>query len=235
LMQVEDAAGGEGAPQLQPEQQQQQVQQQQQQAKSQEGAEAGGGASAAAQAPDATQQAGVQTDAAQVGSSSAEASPVEGGEQPASPSPSPPPPSPPPPSPPPPSPPPPPPSPPPPAVPATAVMQPATHEDFLRPEAAETLFYLWRATGDSVYREWGWAMFRAWEKYCKQEDGGYVTSRDVFQVRHGGPGWDGCRTDGGQLPGSVVRVWHAFVVPPSGQLAAALGALVLWYPNVVLG
>jgi mannosyl-oligosaccharide alpha-1,2-mannosidase len=56
----------------------------------------------------------------------------------------------------------------------------------LRPEAVETLFYLWRATGDEIYREWGWNMFRAFERYCRMESGGYATVADVNQVRDAG-------------------------------------------------
>jgi mannosyl-oligosaccharide alpha-1,2-mannosidase len=37
----------------------------------------------------------------------------------------------------------------------------------LRPEAAESLFVLNQLTGDPVYREWGWEMFQAIEKYCR--------------------------------------------------------------------
>jgi hypothetical protein len=57
-----------------------------------------------------------------------------------------------------------------------------TTKDFLRPEAAETLFYLWRATGDEIYREWGWNMFRAFERWCRVGSGGYATMRDVNSV-----------------------------------------------------
>lgn len=37
----------------------------------------------------------------------------------------------------------------------------------LRPETIESLFYLWRYTGNTIYREWGWAIFEALERYCK--------------------------------------------------------------------
>ncbi|KAI8462830.1 MAG: glycoside hydrolase [Monoraphidium minutum] len=57
---------------------------------------------------------------------------------------------------------------------------PLSRQDFLRPEAAETLFYLWRATGDEVYREWGWNMFRAWERWCKCPTGGYATMESFW-------------------------------------------------------
>eukprot|EP00198_Chlamydomonas_reinhardtii_P010757 XP_001700094.1 alpha-1,2-mannosidase [Chlamydomonas reinhardtii] len=50
---------------------------------------------------------------------------------------------------------------------------PRSRENFLRPEVAESLFYLWRATGDPIYREWGWNMFRAYERWCRVDSGGY--------------------------------------------------------------
>ena len=37
----------------------------------------------------------------------------------------------------------------------------------LRPEAVESFFILNQLTGDPVYREWGWEVFQAIEKYCK--------------------------------------------------------------------
>jgi mannosyl-oligosaccharide alpha-1,2-mannosidase len=41
-----------------------------------------------------------------------------------------------------------------------------------RPEVVESLFYMWRATHDQIYRDWGWSIVQAIEKYCKV-DGGY--------------------------------------------------------------
>ena len=37
----------------------------------------------------------------------------------------------------------------------------------LRPEAVESFFILNQLTGDPIYREWGWEVFQAIEKYCK--------------------------------------------------------------------
>lgn len=37
----------------------------------------------------------------------------------------------------------------------------------LRPETVESLFYMWRLTGNGIFREWGWTIFQAIEKYCK--------------------------------------------------------------------
>eukprot|EP00026_Physarum_polycephalum_P003609 Phypoly_transcript_03622.p1 GENE.Phypoly_transcript_03622~~Phypoly_transcript_03622.p1 ORF type:complete len:584 (+),score=103.39 Phypoly_transcript_03622:66-1817(+) len=43
----------------------------------------------------------------------------------------------------------------------------ASGKYLLRPETIESLFYLWRYTGDKIYRDWGWAIFEGLEKYCK--------------------------------------------------------------------
>ena len=51
--------------------------------------------------------------------------------------------------------------------------------NLLRPETVESLFVLWRQTGKPRYREWGWEIFRAFERHCKVEGGGYSGLRDV--------------------------------------------------------
>ena len=45
-----------------------------------------------------------------------------------------------------------------------------------RPETVESLFYMWRITGDVKYREWGWDMFSSFMNYTAVEDGGGFTS-----------------------------------------------------------
>jgi len=45
-----------------------------------------------------------------------------------------------------------------------------------RPETAESLFYMWRITGDIIYREWGWEMFKSFMEYTAVEEGGGFTS-----------------------------------------------------------
>ena len=55
--------------------------------------------------------------------------------------------------------------------------------NLLRPEAMESLFVLWRVTRDSQYRRWGWAMLRAWEKFCRVAGGGYTSLNSVLQAR----------------------------------------------------
>lgn len=50
--------------------------------------------------------------------------------------------------------------------------------NILRPETVESLMYLWRLTGNSTYREWGWDIFQAFER-SSRVDSGYVGLRDV--------------------------------------------------------
>jgi len=52
-----------------------------------------------------------------------------------------------------------------------------------RPETVESLFILWRITGDVKYREWGWKIFEAFEKWGKVNGGGgYTSLDDVTQI-----------------------------------------------------
>uniref|UniRef100_A0A803M9S0 alpha-1,2-Mannosidase n=1 Tax=Chenopodium quinoa TaxID=63459 RepID=A0A803M9S0_CHEQI len=50
--------------------------------------------------------------------------------------------------------------------------------NILRPETVESLFYLWRLTGNKTYQEWGWNIFQAFEKNSRVESG-YVGLKDV--------------------------------------------------------
>jgi len=52
----------------------------------------------------------------------------------------------------------------------------------LRPETVESYFLMWRLTKDPKYREWGWEMVQALDKYCKSE-AGYSGIRNVYQVQ----------------------------------------------------
>ncbi|KAJ3100313.1 hypothetical protein HDU97_002353 [Phlyctochytrium planicorne] len=52
----------------------------------------------------------------------------------------------------------------------------------LRPEVVESLFYLYRATGDVKYRRWGWKMFKGIEKYAKAKHGGYCNLETVLST-----------------------------------------------------
>lgn len=58
-------------------------------------------------------------------------------------------------------------------------MNVGTSWNILRPETVESLFYLWRFTGNKTYQEWGWNIFQAFEKNSRIETG-YVGLRDVI-------------------------------------------------------
>lgn len=47
-----------------------------------------------------------------------------------------------------------------------------------RPETVESLFYLYRATKDPLYREWGWEIFKAFENHTRLDEG-YAGIQDV--------------------------------------------------------
>lgn len=52
-----------------------------------------------------------------------------------------------------------------------------------RPETVESLFYMWRITGDVKYRDWGWQMFEAFLKHTAVPDGsGYSSIGNVMAV-----------------------------------------------------
>ena len=54
--------------------------------------------------------------------------------------------------------------------------------NLLRPETVESLFMLWRATGDRRYREWGWELFQSFERHCRVPGGGYSGVVDVREA-----------------------------------------------------
>lgn len=47
------------------------------------------------------------------------------------------------------------------------VLQPADRHNLLRPETVESLFYLYRFTKDTKYRDWGWEILQSFNKYTK--------------------------------------------------------------------
>ncbi|XP_015925664.1 endoplasmic reticulum mannosyl-oligosaccharide 1,2-alpha-mannosidase isoform X2 [Parasteatoda tepidariorum] len=51
--------------------------------------------------------------------------------------------------------------------------------NLLRPETVESLWYLYYMTHNETYRDWGWQIFQAFEKYAKVEGGGYTSLGDV--------------------------------------------------------
>ncbi|OAD79527.1 glycoside hydrolase family 47 protein, partial [Phycomyces blakesleeanus NRRL 1555(-)] len=50
----------------------------------------------------------------------------------------------------------------------------------LRPETVESIYILYRITGDPKYQEWGWDIFEAIEKHCKTPSA-YAVVRNVLQ------------------------------------------------------
>ena len=57
----------------------------------------------------------------------------------------------------------------------------------LRPETVESLFVLYRTTGDPVYQDWGWEIWQAIERHCRVKHG-YSGIRDV--TNKNAPGLD---------------------------------------------
>ncbi|KAJ2802140.1 hypothetical protein H4R21_002529 [Coemansia helicoidea] len=55
----------------------------------------------------------------------------------------------------------------------------------LRPETLETLFVLYRVTGDTKYQDWGWEIFQSIEKYTRVDDG-YAAYLDVTRTTAAG-------------------------------------------------
>ncbi|KAI9821573.1 MAG: mannosyl-oligosaccharide alpha-1,2-mannosidase [Thelocarpon impressellum] len=52
-----------------------------------------------------------------------------------------------------------------------------------RPETAESLFYMWRITGDEQYRRWGWDMFKAFIEHTDVGAGaGFTSLASVMEV-----------------------------------------------------
>lgn len=57
------------------------------------------------------------------------------------------------------------------------------HDRFniLRPEVVESIYYMWYLTEDPKYREWGWKIFEAFQRYSRVENG-YCGVSDVFGI-----------------------------------------------------
>lgn len=47
------------------------------------------------------------------------------------------------------------------------ILQPADRHNLLRPETVESLFYMYRFTKDTKYRDWGWEILQSFNKYTK--------------------------------------------------------------------
>ncbi|KAI0518051.1 glycoside hydrolase family 47 protein [Xylaria bambusicola] len=63
------------------------------------------------------------------------------------------------------------------------IVKPLDAHNLQRPETVESLFMMWRITEDPVYREWGWKIFNAFEKYTKVgQRQGYTSVNDVNAI-----------------------------------------------------
>lgn len=72
---------------------------------------------------------------------------------------------------------------------------PSSHDDItvrpldahclLRPETVESLFIVYRLTGDKKYQDYGWNIFQAIEKHAKVPTGGYSSLNNVKDTRLG--------------------------------------------------
>lgn len=51
-------------------------------------------------------------------------------------------------------------------------VKPMDSHNLQRPETVESLFYMWRITGETKYREWGWEMFKSFMKHTAVDNGG---------------------------------------------------------------
>jgi len=60
-------------------------------------------------------------------------------------------------------------------------VKPADAHNLLRPETVESLFVMSRVTGDPIYREWGYEIFRNFEKHTRVASGGYSSLHSVLQ------------------------------------------------------
>ncbi|KAL7330857.1 mannosyl-oligosaccharide alpha-1,2-mannosidase, variant 2 [Mucor circinelloides] len=54
--------------------------------------------------------------------------------------------------------------------------------NLLRPETLESLFIMYRSTGEEKYRDWAWNIFESFEKYTKLPGGGYAALKDVTAI-----------------------------------------------------
>ena len=63
----------------------------------------------------------------------------------------------------------------------SAVATDGAHKYFLRPEAVESMFYLWRTTKEERYEEAAWKAFLAIERQCRLETG-YAALADVSRA-----------------------------------------------------
>ncbi|OXB66541.1 hypothetical protein ASZ78_011656 [Callipepla squamata] len=58
-------------------------------------------------------------------------------------------------------------------------IKPADRHNLLRPETVESLFYMYRFTGNKKYQDWGWEILQNFNKYTRVPTGGYTSINNV--------------------------------------------------------
>uniref|UniRef100_A0A4W6EWZ5 alpha-1,2-Mannosidase n=1 Tax=Lates calcarifer TaxID=8187 RepID=A0A4W6EWZ5_LATCA len=67
------------------------------------------------------------------------------------------------------------------------IVKPADRHNLLRPETVESLFYMYRFTKDTKYRDWGWQILQSFNNYTKVSGGGYTSINNVRDPVNPGP------------------------------------------------
>lgn len=67
------------------------------------------------------------------------------------------------------------------------LVKPADRHNLLRPETVESLFYLYRFTGQQKYQDWGWDILQSFNRHAKVPDGGYTSINNVRDPSNPGP------------------------------------------------
>lgn len=79
--------------------------------------------------------------------------------------------------------------------------QPADRHNLLRPETVESLFYLYRTTGDRKYQDWGWEILKSFNKYTRVSLAPRASQGPaLWWHRRGGAGSGGLAVTAAQLP-----------------------------------
>ena len=60
----------------------------------------------------------------------------------------------------------------------------ADRHNLLRPETIESLYYMYKITKNTKYQDYGWNIFKSFEKYTKVESGGYSSINDVTNINN---------------------------------------------------
>ncbi|XP_062361549.1 endoplasmic reticulum mannosyl-oligosaccharide 1,2-alpha-mannosidase [Cinclus cinclus] len=58
-------------------------------------------------------------------------------------------------------------------------IKPADRHNLLRPETVESLFYMYRFSGDKKYQDWGWEILQNFNRYTRVPTGGYTSINNV--------------------------------------------------------